>query len=135
MIERVIGRNDQTKALIEREVACIALDKSGLPRIDVSARVFTRIIEHGFREIKANDAIPLLEKIDRKMSGATTEIEDGLVLVSNRRGGIKIEDKRSNLPGKTRSSQIIDSGEALTERLHLTHSCKPEIAQRFAAKP
>jgi len=39
MIERVIGRNDQTKALIEREVACIALDKSGLPRIDVSARV------------------------------------------------------------------------------------------------
>jgi len=111
MIERVIGRNDQTKALIEREVACIALDKSGLPRIDVWTRMFTSIFKHGFREIKSNDAIPLLEKIDRKMSGATTEIEDGPVLVSNRRGGIKIEDKRSNLPGKTRPSQIVGSGE------------------------
>jgi hypothetical protein len=66
--------------------------------------MFTSIIEHGFREIKANDAIPLLQKIDRKMSGATTEIEDGLVLLSNRRGGVKIKDKRSNLPGKTRPS-------------------------------
>jgi hypothetical protein len=73
--------------------------------------MFTSIIEHGFREIKANDAIPLLQKIDRKLSRAATEIEDGPVLVSNRRGGIKIEDKRSNLPGKTRPSQIVGSGE------------------------
>jgi hypothetical protein len=53
------------------------------------------MFEHVFREIKANDAIPLLQKIDRKMSSTATEIEDGLILVSNRRGGIEIEDKRS----------------------------------------
>jgi hypothetical protein len=53
-----------------------------------------------FREIKANDAIPLLQKIDRKMSSTATAIEDGLILVSNRRGDTEIEDKRATCLAK-----------------------------------